>query len=407
MPAASLTRGGGLVAPALTLLNLAGYVLAVVASRVLSPGDYGALTSLLGVLLVASVPALALQAVVARSVARRPAGEAAGPRERALLGRCALVGALVTAVVAALAPLLASFLRVDVAGPLWLAAGLLPLAVLSAVLGVLQGREHFGALAGTIVVQGVAKLVALVPLALGGGPAGVLAGYSAGTALAAVVGLVLLQVGPGRGDVEGLPAPRELLLAGGSLLALLALANLDLLLARNALPADASGRYAVGSVLSKAAFWLPQTVAVVVLPRLTDAAGGRDVLRRSVLLVAGLGLLEVLGCLVLGGPVIALTFGEQYRSLAGVAPLFVVQGATLAVVQLLVYRGIALHSAAVGRLVVGALAAEAAVVLVLRPTTAAEVLLPAVVVALLLAVSALVLEPGRLSRSAPGSSGRP
>ncbi len=400
---ASLARGGSLVAPALTLLNLSGYALAVAASRALPAGQYGALTSLLGVLLVASVPALALQAVVARSVARRPADEPAGPRERALLARCAGVGALVAGVVALLAPLLARFLHVGVAGPLWLAAGLLPLAVLSAVLGVLQGREHFGALATGIAVQGLAKLLALVPLALGGGPASVLAGFSAGTLVAALVGLLLLRPGPA-GPAPVLPPARELLVAGGALLALLALANLDLLLARHALPRAESGRYAVGSVLSKAAFWLPQVVAVVVLPRLTDLSGGREVLRRAVLVVVGLGVLEVLGCLALGGPVLGLTFGEQYRSLAGVAPLFVLQGSTLAVVQLLVYRGIALHDAAVGRLVVVALAAEAVVVLVLQPTTTTGVVLPAVVVALLLAAAGLLSDPGR---SEQGSSGRP
>ncbi|MCU1692200.1 MAG: polysaccharide biosynthesis protein, partial [Frankiales bacterium] len=300
----------------------------------------------------------------------------------------------VALVVAALAPLLGRFLHVGVAGPLWLAAGLLPLAVLSAVLGVLQGREHFGALALAVVVQGLAKLLALVPLAFGGGPASVLAGFSAGTAVAAGLGLLLLRPGP-RGAAPALPPARELLLAGGALLALLALANLDLLLARHALPRTESGRYAVGSVLSKAAFWLPQTVAVVVLPRLTDVSAGREVLRRAVLVVAGLGVLEVLGCLLLGGPVVALTFGEQYRSLSGVAPLFVLQGATLAVVQLLVYRGIALHDGTVGRLVVVALAVEGATVLTLQPTTPTGVVLPAVVVALLLAVAGLLSDPGR------------
>lgn len=83
----SLTRGGGLVAPALTLVNVVGYVLAVAASRALDPDGYGELTALLGVLLLASVPALAVQAVVARSVARRPEGEVVGARERALLAR--------------------------------------------------------------------------------------------------------------------------------------------------------------------------------------------------------------------------------------------------------------------------------------------------------------------------------
>jgi hypothetical protein len=72
---ASLARGGGLVAPALTLVNVLGYALTLVAAHVLDKNAYGELGAYLGVLLVALVPALALQAVVARSVATRPAGE--------------------------------------------------------------------------------------------------------------------------------------------------------------------------------------------------------------------------------------------------------------------------------------------------------------------------------------------
>jgi O-antigen/teichoic acid export membrane protein len=394
----SLARGGSLVAPALTLVNLVGYVLAVLASRALDPDGYGELNALLGVLLVASVPALALQAVVARSVARRPEGEPVGARERALLTRSVLGGVLVTLLAAALAPALAAFLHVGVSGPLWVAAGLLPLAVLSAAMGLLQGEERFGLLALVIVGQAVGKCVGLAPLAVGGSPPDVLAALAAGTAVAAALGLALVAraAGPLRGPAPGpLPGLRECLAATGGLFAVLALANLDLLLARNALPGDASGEYSAGAVCAKAAFWLPQVVAVVVFPRLSEPDAGRSVLRTAVLVVAGLSAIEVVGALLLAEPALEITFGEGYGSLAPLVPLFVLQGGALAVVQLLVYRAIATHDTVPGRLVLAALPVEAALVLGLGLDSAGPVITAATSVALVLTVVLLARQVRR------------
>ena len=389
----SLARGGGLVAPALALVNLVGYLLAVVASQALDQDGYGELNALLGALLIASVPALALQAVVARSVARRPADEPRGGRERALLLRCALVGAAVAVLAGALAPALAAFVHGGVAGPLWLAANLLPLAVLSGAMGVLQGAERVGALALLIVAQGVGKLVGLVPLVLDGGPAAVLAALAAGTALAALAAVGLLAgVRPGLGGSapHDLPGWREALAAAGGLFALLALANLDVLLARNALEGDASGRYSAGAVCAKAAFWLPQAVAVVVFPRLAEPDAGRQVLRRSLAAVGGLWLVELLGALLLARPALEITFGDDYGSLAPLVPVFVLQGGALAVVQLLVYRAIATRDPVPGRLVLAAVPLEAALVLGLGADRPGEVIGLAAAVAAALTVVLLL-----------------
>jgi len=401
--AGSLAPGGSLVAIALLGANAAAYVLAVAASRLLSADAYGQLTALLGVLLVASVPALAVQAVVARSLARRPAGEASGPRERTLLLRSAATGAAVAAVAALAAPLLAAFLHVGVAGPLWLAVGLVPFALQAAVQGILQGSERFGLLAVLIGLQALGKAAGLVPLLLGGGPAAVLAALAAGTALVAGLGLLVVRTGPGGARPAGLPGRREVALAAGGLLGLLALANLDLLLARHLLDGTQSGRYAVGSVLAKVAFWLPQAVAVVALPRLTDPEGGRRLLRAALAVVAGLGALEVAGAVLLARPVLELVFGPAYGSLSAVAPLFVLQGAALATVQLVVYRSIALGRGVTGWLLVAAGALEVLVVLAVRPTGVAGVVGVAATTAVALAVLA-VLADERLPRRGTGGT---
>jgi O-antigen/teichoic acid export membrane protein len=390
-PRVSLARGGSLVAPALTFVNVVGYVVTVAAARALDKDAYGELVALLGALLVGVVPSLAIQAVVARAIARRPEGELPGARERALILRAAVLGAAVTVVAAAVAPLLAVFLHTPVAGPLWVAVQLIPFAVMSALMGVLQGAERFGALAVVIVFQAVGKLVGLVPLLLDGSAADVLAALAGGALLTVVLGLAVVGLGA-PGAVSDLPRLPDVARATSGLLALLVIANLDVLLARNVLSGDESGRYSAGAVLAKAAFWLPQAVAVVVFPRLADPEAGKALLRRSVAVVGVLGALEVAGCLLLAKPVLEITFGTSYGSLSSIAWLWVVQGAALSVVQLLIYRAIATHDRVTGRVVGAAAAAEALLVLGFSPST------PGPVIALATGV-AVVLTGGLLIRS--------
>jgi len=274
------------------------------------------------------------------------------------------------------------------------------------VQGLLQGAERFGALAALIGLQSVGKAVALVPLLLGAGPATVLAALAGGTALVAGAGLLVVGTGRPGPRPAFLPGPREVALAAGGLLGLLALANLDLLLARNLLTGAESGRYAVGSVLAKVAFWLPQAVAVVALPRLTDPDGGRRLLRSALGVVAGLGALELAGAALLARPVLVTVFGTEYGSLAGLAPLFVLQGAALATVQLVLYRSIALGHGTTGRLVAAAGLVEVLVLLAVRPDAVGSVVLVAACTAVGLAVVAVLAEE-HAARRRPGDPAAP
>ncbi len=368
---ASLARGGTLVAPALTLVNVMAYVVTVAAARDLSKDDYGTLVALLGVLLVACVPAIALQAVVAKAVRTRAPG--------ALLRRGLVLGLTASLVGAALSPVVAAFLHSGVAGPLLVAVQLAPFAVLSSAMGVLQGQERFGALALVISVQALGRGAGVVPLLFGGTSDDVLVALAAGVLASALLALAFVGL-PASGPAFALA---EVGHATGGILALLVLANVDVLLARNVLSGDQSGRYAVGAVLAKAAFWLPQAVAVVVFPRLSDPVEGRALLRTSLLLVGGLGALEVIGCLVLAKPVLEITFGTQYGALSPYAWLWVVQGAALSLVQLLVYRAIALADRVTGVVIGVGAALETAVVLLWHPTRPSEVIAVATVLAVI------------------------
>jgi hypothetical protein len=477
----SLPRDALVLAAGMAVANAGNYAFNLALAFLLGPAAYGALAALLALVLVGSVPGLALQAVVARRT--RLAG-AAGPAAWPETLRLVLWAGLGLAVLTALAaPVLVRFLHLGSAVPvLWLALALAPTPLLFATQGLLQGQERFGALAAVMVAGSVGKLAAGLALAAAGlGVSGALAGVAAGGTLAALAGLRLAvpagrrpaapatrgavdpatlgavapaargavdpaargAVAPAaRGAVDN-PAPpapgsarlplrgapirwvgvrrargragghqpfwreagghqpfwREVGTATTGLLGLFLLANLDVLLARHYLDQAASGRYALGAVVAKIAFWAPQVVVTVVFTRLVVAADPRRLLAGSAALVAGFGALLAGGLaaadrLGLAVPVL----GRGYAGLGPLLPLFAALGTALALVQLLLFEGIATRDRRMGRAVVAALAAEAALVAGWLHDTVAQVAGAALAVVVLLAGAGWWLLRRRLDR---------
>ena len=369
----SLLRAGAAVGLSMAVANLLQYALQLAAGRRLSTGDFGGFGALLSLAVIGAVPLLALQTVAARHIAVLHADrEAQRARAGALLVIARRLGLVVTGGTLVLSPLVASFLHVPVAAALWLAVSLGPFAVIGAAQGVLQGRQQFAVLARLFLL--------VAALRVGGGVLGLLLVPDvtwgvAGTALGAVVGCAValraVRQEAGSGEITGLNA--ELRSAANGVLALLALTGVDLLVARHVLPSASSGRYAAGALVARACFWLPQFVAVLLVPRL--ASGQTALLRRAVALVAALGLLEAAAGVLLPRSGVVLLLGDRYASLTHRLGLFAAVGACLAVLQLLLYAEIAQGGRVVGRLLWACVAAIAAGVLVTRPALTGIVLL--------------------------------
>jgi O-antigen/teichoic acid export membrane protein len=371
----SLPRAGLVAAPAMALANGLNYAFNLVMLRLLEPGAYGALGALLALILIGTVPGLAVQAVVARHTALR-AGDRAAVAElwsRTLVAAAWLSAAL-GLLVAAAAPLLAAFLHLGSLGPaLWLAANVLPLPLVSALQGMLQGVQRFGALAATLLLNAAVRLAVGVALVLAGhGVDGALAASVAGSGLAMLLPLallrpVLLQAPAARrrgwraGTGGALGA--ETGAAALAFLGLLLLTNVDLLLARHYLAPRASGLYAAGSVVAKIAYWAPQFVATIVFPRLaTGGAARRRLLARAAAVVAGLGAVLLLVVAAAPGLAVALPFGDGYRDVGPDLPLFAALGTALALAQLLLFSGIAAGDRRVHRLLGATVAVEVALI---------------------------------------------
>jgi O-antigen/teichoic acid export membrane protein len=319
------------------------YAFSLVLSRALGPADFGALGALLGIAVVASVPATALQTQVARFAAIADTGAMARQSYRLSwwigLGQGLLL--------AALAFPLTEILRLDSGlAVLFLGAGLLPVSVIAARQGTLLGRGDFGVLAATMVLVPALRLVAAgVAAATGMDVSGALGMQTVATwaGLVAVLALVRPGTGGATGRDTAVAGPRLIgvVASGASLLGLFVLANVDVLLARAFLTDTESGVYAVGALGAKIMFWGSHFVALLVFPRVARSQDGGRVLVLAGLVVATIGAAATVASIWLAAPVVDLLVGPAYADAARVFPWFVVLGTLLALVQLMTYAAVA------------------------------------------------------------------
>jgi O-antigen/teichoic acid export membrane protein len=340
-----LLDGGGVIAIAIMVMNVATYAFQMVAARLMGPSQYGAFASLLALLLVVAVLQLGLQAAAARRIAASP--DDVGRVERGIL-RIAYVSSLLLCVVLlALSPAVERLLRLDSIYPaLLVAVGAIPLTVMGAQAGILQGERRWGALALVYLAGGLPRLVI--------GSVALVVRPTEGSAMAAVtlawfapvlVGWLTLRKG-NRAEPPGdlRPLVAEIWHGSFALLAFFALSNVDIVLARNVLSDRESGLYAGGLILTKAVLFLPQFVTVVAFPAMSTASERRRALLGSLGLVGALGLACIAGSVVLSGVAMVFIGGSDYADVEGRLWLFALLGTMLSSLQLLVYAVLARQS---------------------------------------------------------------
>lgn len=398
-------RATTVVGIAMMAMNALAYGFTLLAAHRLGPADFGGVGALLGVLIVANVGSLALQATAARRLATAPAAERPRVRAAALrTGRqlsLAIGAGLLVAV-----PLLDVVLRLDD----WVATAMIApacaaLTMMGAYAGITQGERRWSPLAAIYVAMGFGRVLAGgLALAVETSIRSAMIGVAVGSLLPLAVGRWLCRSRQ-NGDVVGtapppVPAPqltggdtaalRELWRNGHTLLAFFAFTNVDLLLARNLFGSHDAGIYASGAIVTKTCLFLPTFVLVIAFPTMATDRRGRAWLR-PLLFVAALGGCAVVGALLL--PELAQSFagGSDYAGLGHVSWVFALEGTLFAVLQILVYETIAGQSHSATLLWAGVATAVGVAALAAHSVASLAIVLvgTAVVAGLLLAALAL------------------
>ena len=338
-------RGGAAIAVSVGVMNVATYAFIILAARRLGPQQFGALTALLNVTLVAGVLSLALQATAARRIAREPHDVSRVEQAILLVGRRTALG--LGAFCLVISPAINAALKLDsLATAAMLAVAVVPFTMMGAQAGVLQGERRWVPLALVYLTAGVPRLVIGV-LLMWWRPeeSAAFAAVMISAFVPTVVGWYALRGQRGHhqgGDHHTARALWwETVYNSQALLAFLALSSLDIVIARNTLAPREAGLYAAGLILVKAVTFLPQFVVVLAFPSMGTDEAPRRALVLSLALVAASGAAVLLGVRLLPDLALAFIGGHKYDAVGDRLWIFAVLGTVLSMVQLLVYSVLA------------------------------------------------------------------
>ena len=340
-----LLRGSGVIAVSIVFMNVATYGFQMIAARILGPQQYGGVSALMALFLVAAVVQLGLQATAARRIAASPAN--VGQIEDVVMGVTWRAAWLTGGLLLVLSPLVWQVLCLDSILPaLLLAVGAVPLTVMGGQAGILQGERRWVALSLVYLALGVPRLaVGTAAILIRPTEGAAMAGVAAAMFAPVIVGWWVLRrprdAGTSDAENERRPVSREAVASSVALLAFFVLSNVDIVIARFVLTKQDAGLYAGGLILTKAVLFLPQFVVVVAFPSMSTLAERRRALLRSLGAGAALGGASVLGALVLSGLAMFFIGGSQYDDVRSRLWVFAVLGTLLALLQLLVYSVLA------------------------------------------------------------------
>jgi O-antigen/teichoic acid export membrane protein len=389
-PRAALAKGLVFVGAATMIGNGFAFLLTMVAARVLTPEEFGALGALLGMLVIISTISIATQALTARRVAVAHGAERAEVEGESIRLSAYVGGAIIVTAIVVAWPLGAIFSI----PPLAVATGIASLAFVvlgSAAMGVAQGREQHVRLSWAFISNGIGRAIGgiigvLVLQSVTGVGIGVLVGCAVGALIAYQI------ICPGAWS-QGLAWP--VLIDFGhvvhALAVLFTLTNVDVLLARIFLTEAESGEYSVGVLLAKIAFFLPGAIIIVLFPKMT---GGRST--RTVYVATGLtamvGLVITGFSFMFGDFVIRVLGGAQYTELGSEAWLFALEGSAFALVQVLLYARLATQDRRAVIAVWIALIALVTIVTLWRHDSVIDIVTTVVAVSLVLTVVGLIMD---------------
>jgi O-antigen/teichoic acid export membrane protein len=341
---AQVARNAVAVALGLGVAQVLAYGFTVACARLLGPAEFGALSALLALILIANVVALGVQAAGARRLATCEDAHRSWIAA-AILARTWRWALATSAAAIVASPALASLLHVPVLAVVATGLGLVPLVIAGALLGTTQGVEAMGRLGAlhALLAAGKAAGGLAAAVAVGTVTATVL-GYAAGLGVAVLVGAWVARPGRARSPAAAARLPgfdHDTAHAAHALLALFVLGSADLLLARAWLSPQAAGEYAVGAVVAKIAFWLPQFVVQVAFPRMATAQRPARTTAVACAAVAVIGAGVVAATAALEGRLVTLIGGPDYAGVTSSLWLFAATGSMIALAQVLLYDRLA------------------------------------------------------------------
>src|SRR3989339_179687 len=330
----STLKDGGILFIASILGGFSNYLYNIIIGRMLGPANYAEVTSLLSVIVIASVPSGTIQTVITKFVARYNAHNEQNKIQQLLKSvsnKLLIAGIVLFLIFILFSRLITDFMKIESIIPVvLLGIVLIPSAVLPVYRGALQGMQKYldFSISGTLEV--FAKLIfGVVLVYFGFKTSGAVLGFS----LAGIIALLFTGIqlkGVLNKNIKGREVPDEKIFQELfkysknvilNILCFTVLTNSTMILVKHYFLPEQAGMYAGAEIISKIVMFLTGIIPIMVFPKPAALHAknmdSKRLLLKSISVVFGVGVLFVLGSYLLGNYIITGFFGEKYLESAG------------------------------------------------------------------------------------------
>lgn len=350
-----LVKGSAIYLGGLFIVNIANYLYSILMGRLLGPADFGEVTSLISLLVIVTVPGVAVWTLAMKFAADFAAEAEPGAIHgllKSLTRWLGIFGGLAVLVVIGLSQPLQTFLQLHDVRPIWVVGAAIAVTLLvQANRGILQGRQEFMAANISTILESTLKLILGILL--------VWLGLRVFGATLAILLALLLSYGftflPLRSILQVRPihVSRRSILSYSvpALLAALCfsiLQNADIIVVKHFFTPNEAGLYAALSNTGKIAFYLAAPVAAVMFPLIVEQNHRQE--RHVGLLILTIVLSLLIALLVLAiftlapGLVIRLLYGTAYESVFALLPTMGVAFAALLLINVFIQYFLAVET---------------------------------------------------------------
>lgn len=350
-------RDSALIFVSSSLVNLFNLLFWLYMVRVLSSVDYGILNSLMGLLIIVSLPAGIIQTTLTRYIAEYQS-KGYSSKIRALIiaffKRLFYLAVIILSLFFLFQEKMSSYLRLSDPRPLGLIGIIVFVSFISPLtMSGLQGLQFFGRLALNVITSGLVKLVlGIILVTFGFRVLGALGGFLISAVFAFILSIFQLpksiwqktsSFAKALGDsppkswrrrtnpiatIDLKEIYRYFFPVGLASLSFVILTNIDIILVKHYFSPLDAGFYSVAGIIGKIILFLPGAVSVVLFPKVSGLGSlnksSLNLLKKSLYLVGSLIFIGVLICLFFPKFLLTLLTSKNEPVLFPLARLFAI-----------------------------------------------------------------------------------
>ncbi len=343
-----------------SIVNISNFVFHMYATRNLKPEEYGALATLLGIIMVVSMPCMSLQMSIVKKTSILKAKNllpGISMLFRDVSKWLLIIGIFIFFIFFLFADIIKNFFNLNDRKLVYLLGCVLIIYfVLPVVRGILQGLQKFFRYGFNMIADALFRLFFLIVfISIGFGVYGALATTFFSGICAYIIGffMIINIIRLKSNNPESASYFKDILTYAlpvlFSFLGFSLLGYIDLFIVKHFYPQEQAGFYAITSIIGKAFLFFPSAVVLVLFPKVSEHyelnINPKKMLYKSLFLTVVISMIGIIFCFLFPEFVLwLLTGGGKYYMIKDIVRLFGIAILPLVLLNVIINYNLAVHN---------------------------------------------------------------